>query len=140
MPANFALPALETILKEFAQEPGRASLALNVRQLRLPFEATICVAVRAQVLPGHARNEWQLHIRAAQNHTMYPEFDGLLRLTTSGNSGSQLQLAGKYTVPFRALGRAINVTVLRGAARSSLERFVRELAYRVVAIVRWISA
>lgn len=139
VPAHFAFPALETILNEFSKEPGRASLALNVRQLHLPFEATISAPVEAHVAAGNARNEWRLHILATSNSAMYPTFDGVLTLITAGDSGSQLQLEGHYAVPFGAVGRAIDKTVLSGAARSSLQRFVRELAYRVAAIARWIE-
>ncbi len=114
VPAHFALPALETILKEFAQAPGRASLALNVRQLHLPFEATICVAVHAQVVPGEARNQWQVHIRAAQNEAMYPEFHGLLTLMTAGDSGSQLKSGRKV---HRAIWSSRSRDRRNGAAR-----------------------
>lgn len=137
VPIHFALPALETILREFAQEPGRASLALNVRQLHLPFEATICVGIKARVSSGETRNEWHLQISAARNPRMYPTFDGVLTLIEVADSGSQLLLSGTYVVPFGALGRAIDVTLLRGAATSSLERFSRELAYRLTALAHW---
>lgn len=136
---HFASPALETILKEFSQEAGRASLALNMRQLHLPFEAVIHVAVHAQVVPGETRDQWHLHIRAARNHALYPTFDGILTLTTAGERSCQLQLAGKYVVPFGAVGRAIDVTLLRGAARSSLERFLREVGYRVAVLAHWVD-
>jgi hypothetical protein len=139
VPAHFALPALETILREFSQEPGRASFALNMRQLHLPFEATFSVPIEAHVFAGNARNEWRLHIHAAHNSRMYPTFQGLLTLIAAADSGSQVQLEGHYVAPFGAVGRVIDETVLRGAARSSLERFVREIAYRVAAIARWIS-
>lgn len=129
--AALAVPAA------FAQEPGRASLALNVQQLRLPFQATISVPVDARVSPGEGRNQWRLHIRAASNPAMYPTFDGVLALLSAAGSGAQLQLDGRYTVPLGPIGRAIDMTALRGAARSSLRRFVRELAYRVAALARW---
>ncbi|HKU66950.1 MAG TPA: hypothetical protein VJP85_04145 [Candidatus Baltobacteraceae bacterium] len=130
------MPAVDAILSEFAQEPGRASLALNVRQLHLPFQATISVAISARIASGDAPNEWRLHIEAEHNPAVYPKFDGVLSLTSDGCS-SRLQLDGTYIAPFGAVGRAIDVTLLRGAARSSLDRFVRELAYRVAALSRW---
>lgn len=139
VPAHFALPALDAILSEFSKEPGRESLALNMRQVHLPFEATISVPIEAHVYAGNARNEWRLHIHAASNAAMYPTFEGVLTLITASDSGSQLQLDGRYAVPYGAVGRAIDKTVLSGAARSSLERFVRELTYRVAAITRWIQ-
>jgi hypothetical protein len=48
-----------------------------------------------------------------------------------------LQLEGHYNVPMGALGRAIDATLLRGAAKESLDRFVRELGYRIIALTRW---
>lgn len=137
VPARYALPAVEAILNEFAREPGRASLALNVRQLHLPFEATIAVAVDARVEPGEASNEWHLQIQAARNPGLYPKFDGVLTLIAANETDSQLQLDGAYTVPMGSVGRVVDATVLRGAAKTSLERFVREVAYRVAALTRW---
>lgn len=137
VPADFAFPAVETILNEFARAPGRAALALNVRQLHLPFQATISVAVHARVLPGEAHNEWRLQIRAAQHAPMYPTFEGLLKLLPAGRTGAQLLIDGRYTPPFGPLGRSIDATIMRGAAQSSLQRFVREVAFRVVALAHW---
>lgn len=137
VPAYYALPAVETVLREFANEPGRASLALNVRQLHLPFQATIAVAVAAHVAAGEAQNEWRLHIEAVLNPAIYPTFDGVLALLPAAEAGSQLQLDGEYTVPFGRIGRALDDTLLRGAAKKSLERFLREIAYRVAALARW---
>lgn len=139
VPAQFALPALETILHEFSQGPGRASLALNMRQLHLPFEATISVPIQALLFPCDAQNEWRLRIHAARRPALYPTFEGLLTLRAAADSWSELHLEGRYVVPLGAMGRVIDLTLLSGAARSSLERFMREIAYRVVAIARWIS-
>lgn len=140
VPAHFALPALETILKAFEQEAERASLALNMRQMHLPFEATICVGIHAHVLRGEASNEWRLNIRAERNPGMYPTFQGVLTLVEAGERGSELRLHGRYTAPLGAGGYAIDTTLLRDAAKSSLERFVREIAYRIAALARWAAA
>jgi hypothetical protein len=134
-PAAFALPAVERILREFA-DPGNASLALNISELHLPFQAVISVPVQARVAAGAARNEWRLEIRAADRAQLYPVFEGTLRLQRAGH-GSELHLEGAYAVPLGTLGRAIDATVLRGAAGSSLQRFVREIAHRVAAISQW---
>lgn len=142
VPVNFALPAVECILSGFAQTHHDAhesvSLALNLRQLHLPFEAEIRVPVEARVSPGSAHNEWRLDIRAAHNAALYPTFEGLLTLLPVGRCSAQLQLQGRYTVPFGALGKALDVTLMRGAAPSSLQRFVREVACRVAALARWV--
>ena len=134
-PAAFALPAVERILREFA-DPGSASLALNIRELHLPFQAAISVPVRASVTRGMGRDEWRLQIRAERHPQFYPVFDGTLRLCCAGQA-SELHLSGAYAVPLGALGRAIDSTVFNGAAEASLKRFVREVAHRVAAISQW---
>lgn len=134
-----ALPALETILKEFGSGDGGAALALNIRQLHLPFEAALRVPVRASIHPGGSRNEWRIEIRAARNPGLYPAFEGILAVISAANRGCQLKLEGTYAPPLGQVGRAIDATLLRGAARSSLERFVREVAHRVAALARFAS-
>lgn len=134
-PAAFALPAVERILCDFAN-PGSASLALSISELHLPFQGVISVPVRALVAPGIARDEWLLQIEAQQRAALYPVFEGTLRLHRAGR-GSELHLLGHYTVPLGTLGRAIDATLLSGAAESSLKRFVREIAHRVAAISQW---
>jgi hypothetical protein len=134
---TFALAAVERILHEFASGSEQNSLALNIRQLHLPFEATIRVPITALVSVGEARNQWRLHIRAAVTPALYPTFDGVLSLLPAPGQGCQLRLDGGYTPPLGVVGRAIDATVLAGAARSSLERFLREVAHRVAALAQW---
>lgn len=132
-----ALAALETILTEFGSVDGGAALALNIRQLHLPFEAALRVPVRATVHPGESRNQWRLSIRAAKAPGLYPTFEGVLALLSAADKGCQLQLEGRYAPPLGSVGRAIDSTLLRGAARSSLERFIREVAHRVAALAHF---
>lgn len=139
VPATFALPALETILKEFTQHPGAASLALDIRQLHMPFEALISVPVDAHVTPGCGRNEWRLTICAANTPNLYPRFEGMLTLLSAARSGSQLQIDGCYSVPFGSFGHLVDLTVLRGAAEDSLRRFLRDVANKVATLSRWVS-
>ncbi len=137
IPAALALPAIETILKEFAHRPGETSLALNIQQVHVPLEAMISVPIEVRVAAGHGRCEWLLSIRAASKPQFYPTFEGELSLLDAQKSGSQLQIDGSYAVPFGALGRVIDLTILRGVAESSLRRFIRDIANRVAALSRW---
>jgi hypothetical protein len=134
-PAAFALPAVETILREFGN-PANASLALNASELGIPFQGIVSVPVRARVTAGNARNEWTLRITAAAHESLYPAFEGSLSLLYAAY-GSELRLDGAYEVPLEQLGHALDRTVFRGAAKSSLERFLREIAHRVAALLRW---
>ena len=137
VPATFALAAIDTILEEFSQHEGHACLALDLQQMRAPFAATISVPIQARVTDGASRHEWNLKIRAASSIDVYPSFEGILKLLPAAENGSELQLDGQYVVPFGAIGRTIDLTFLRGAAQSSLERFVREIANRVAALSHW---
>jgi len=137
VPATFALAAVETILKEFSQHEGSACLALDLQQMQAPFAAMISVPIQAHVTDGPSRHEWNLKIRAASRIDIYPKFEGILRLLPAAENGSELQLDGQYVVPFGAIGRTIDLTFLRGAAQSSLERFVRDIATRVAALSHW---
>ena len=137
VPANYALPAIDTILREFVKQPGNAALALNMREMHLPFEALISVPIEARVSAGENVNEWRVVIRAASRAEMYPVFSGCLTLISAAQMGSQIELCGMYTVPLGRLGRAIDLTILRGVAQATLQRFVRELGNRVHALAHW---
>lgn len=137
VPAAYALPAVETILKEFAKVPGGAALALNLDELRTPFEALISVPVHMRFEAGDGRNQWRLQIRAASTPHLYPTFDGCLTLLDASSSGSELRLEGQYVAPFGKVGRVIDAALLQGIAQSSLRRFLRDIANRVAALSRW---
>jgi hypothetical protein len=137
VPTTFAHPAIETILDEFSHYSGSASLALNITELHVPFQALLSVPVTAHVHAGQCRNEWTLQIEAAAKAHLYPRFEGVLTLVPAASCGSQLQLNGAYVPPFGALGRAIDTTFLHGAVQSSLNRFLRDVAHRVAALAHW---
>jgi hypothetical protein len=134
---TFALAAVETILKDISSKTPQAALALNIPQLRVPLEAMISVPIDLHVDWGNARNEWHLEICASSQPHLYPTFVGVLALIPAAECGCQLHLSGEYAPPFGAFGRAIDATVLRGVARSSLQHFVQDIAHRVAAIAQW---
>lgn len=139
VPAAVALPALETILEEFKRCPAQAALALNMRDLHLPFEALVSVPIQMHIarLPSHGRNEWGIRICAAARPQLYPTFEGVLRLLLAGDRGSEVQLAGEYRVPLGPIGNALDATLFSGIAEQSLRRFVRDLTNRIAALARW---
>jgi hypothetical protein len=137
VPVAFALPAVETILKEFGKTPGSASLALNLQELHAPFEAMISVPVNTRFEAGNGRNQWHVAINAAATPQLYPSFEGYLTLLDAPAIGAELRLEGQYVVPFGRAGRVIDMTLLRGIAESSLRRFLRDVASRVAALSRW---
>lgn len=137
LPAHHALAAIETILGELTKHPGSASLALEMHELHVPLQAMISVPIEARVFPSSSRNEWHLEIRAVAGANVFPTFEGTLAITPAGERGSELHLDGTYHVPLNGVGRAIDATLMRGAAEASIQRFVREIAHRAETLARW---
>lgn len=137
--AAVALTAPEKVLQELGQQSGRSALALNIRDVHISFETLISVPVRTDVkhIPGHGRNEWHIGIRAASTPHLYPVFAGDLGLVPVGGRACELEIAGAYRVPFGSLGRALDATLFSGIAEQTMRRFIRDIANRVVALLRW---
>ncbi len=133
VPAIFALPAVDAALKEFAHRPGSGSLAVNVQELGFPLAATVGIPIEASVSDGRSRHEWEIEMRSATRAHMYPSFTGVLSVTQAGASGCELRLEGEYMVPLGEIGRVIDLTLFKGIAQSSLQRFVHDIAARVMA-------
>lgn len=141
VPATFALPAVDAALKEISHAAGSVSLTLNVKDFRLPLEATVGVPIETHVRGERSRHEWQIEIRSASKAYMYPSFTGVMSVVQAGANGCELRLEGEYIVPFGGIGRAIDRVLFRGAARSSLQHFVHDIAASVMAErMRWALA
>lgn len=141
VPAAFALPAVDAALKEISHAAGSVSLSLNVKEFRLPLKAAVGIPIEAHVRAERSHHEWQIEIRSASKAYMYPAFTGVLSVAQAGTTGCELRLEGEYIVPFGGIGRAIDRVLFRGAARSSLQHFVHDIAARVMAErMRWALA
>lgn len=128
---------LDTVLTELQNRPEGLSLSVDLaRDLQAPVEAALSVPVTLNVT-REPQDEFSVLIAPAAHRHFYPDFRGTLRVTRARGNSSVVSLRGKYSVPLGALGQTVDTTFLRGAARSSLQRFldavIEESARRVPA-------
>ena len=138
LPGTDVLAAASEIMDAVEdQKPPYDTLALSVdlRDLKVPFDAQLRVPIRASV-EKHVKR-WQCHIEigAAKSAGMFPHFSGELTITPEGAGHSRLWLQGKYNAPLGILGMAVDGTVFRGAAERSLNNFLTWLAAEIEARV-----
>lgn len=134
-PLNLAAPVLEGILRRFETERPPLSVDL-ARDLQFPVEASVNVPVRLSLLAVHPPASFEIRLEAAEQRDYYPMFAGVLSILHAGASRSTLELDGTYAVPLGVLGETLDMTLLAGAAESSLMRFLRRLSAETSDAVR----
>lgn len=116
---------LQTVLAEIEEHPGSVSLSVDLaRDLEAPVEASLAVPVVLKVTPDPRSNDFSVRIAPATRQHFYPAFKGTLHITPARLNSSVISLRGTYTVPLGGIGQAVDMTLLRGAAHSSLKRFL----------------
>ena len=112
------------------------ALSVNLRDLKIPFDAELRVPVRPHVEHDPSPWECRIEIGAEENSQLFPRFDGMLTITSEAVGESRLRLRGNYDPPLGLFGNAIDATLLSGVAERSLEEFLdwlaRDIAQRVV--------
>lgn len=137
VPQQLAAPALERLLRRFQAEPGLLSLSVDLAgDLQFPVEAMLNVPVSLHLLSTGGGAAFRIRIEAAVEHEYYPTFGGILRALPGKTPACTLALSGTYAVPLGGFGRSLDMTLLRGAAESSLKRFVVRLAEQIAHDVR----
>lgn len=111
-------------------------LSVNLRDLKIPFDAELRVPVRARVEREPGRWQCRIEIGAEEGSQLFPRFDGMLTVTPEEPGQSRLSLSGSYDTPLGLLGHAIDATLLSGVAEGSLEDFLgwlsRDIAERAL--------
>jgi hypothetical protein len=113
----------------------KPQLRIEFSDLGAPLDGAIVVPVQALATANPA-GDFALEITAAGNKRLYPVFSGTLALVSMDKMKCALRLEGTYDAPLGMLGFAIDATLLAGAARTSLQRFLDDLAKTVVERVR----
>jgi hypothetical protein len=62
---------------------------------------------------------------------LFPALDADLALTAVNDVTSVMSIVGRYAPPFGGLGRALDRTLLAGAAQATVDAFVRELSHSI---------
>jgi hypothetical protein len=135
VPRELAAPVLEAVLRRFESEAPGLSIDL-ARDLQIPVEASVEVPVKVSLLTVRPPASYEIRLEAAEQRGYYPAFAGVLSIVTAGASRSTLELDGTYAVPLGALGEMLDMTLLAGAAESSLMRFLRRLSAETAGAVR----
>jgi hypothetical protein len=128
-PIELAWRALNEILGRFQASPGSAEL-----EAALPYSVGGRTSRPVRIAFGQGNSSYELEIRieAAESPKLFPQFHGVIGLLYTFGSSCDLRLEGKYHVPFGVAGTAVDRTLLRDSATTSLERFTRQLATDIV--------
>lgn len=125
LPADRTARLIEEILRDLCEKPGHVSLSVDLSaDLAAPVEASLSVPIVLTASRAPRENELFVSISSEKHAHLYPRFKGTLRVMPARGGSSVVTLKGSYSVPFGSLGDSIDMTLLRGAARSSLRRFL----------------
>ncbi len=130
LPLAFAAArdSLQRVVHELVQgAPERNTLSVYLSDLHVAVRGEIRVPVAMEVSDHPGRFECALSIRAASNAGYFPTFEGTLSVTPVGTQ-SELWLQGTYQPPFGFVGDVLDRTLLRNAARRSLQAFLQRIA------------
>ncbi len=105
----------------------RLALSVTLRDLRIGTTGEVQIPVRTRVQRDGESWRCALDIQAADRERFFPKFRGRLTVVPVGEH-SELWLEGVYEVPLGSVGALLDATVLRGAAKNSLWKFLQWLA------------
>lgn len=134
LPGTVTRDAAMRILQAMAEgRPpyDRVTLSLGLRDLQIPIDADVAVAVHTDIDVRPQRWESTIEIEAANNQRFFPRFHGTISVTPNGHSACELWLQGSYEVPLGTVGEGVDATFLRGSAERTLTRFLEWLAGEV---------
>jgi hypothetical protein len=114
-------------LNKMGGSPDQGALAVYLRDLHVAVRGEIRVPVEMEFSERPSRFQSAISIRALSNSAFFPRFEGTLSLSPSGTT-SELWLQGSYQPPLGVLGALLDRTVLRNAARRSLDAFLQRIA------------
>jgi len=131
--ANESLVRVMRALAKPSASPDLLTLSLQLTDLHVGIAGEVRMPAQIDIVDRPVRWEFGLSIRAASNDGIFPTFEGTLSLSPVGRNAVELWLQGAYTPPFGAVGTVLDRTVLRHAARRSLESFLQHIADDVIA-------
>ena len=137
-PPNLVCESLLRIVPVVAQgKPPYESLAMSVtlRDLRIGTTGEVQIPITARVQREDEAWRCALDIQAADKERFFPKFRGRLTVVPV-DAHCELWLEGAYEVPLGSVGALLDATVLRGAAKNSLWKFLQWLADEIKADVR----
>lgn len=137
-PPNLVCESLLRVVPAIAQgKPPYESLAMSVtlRDLRIGATGEVQIPIRTRVQREDESWGCALDIQAADKERFFPKFRGRLTIVPV-DAYCELWLEGGYEVPLGSVGALLDATVLRGAAKNSLWKFLQWLVDDIKADVR----
>ena len=114
-------------LGETTGSPERHTLAVYLRDLHAGVRGEIRVPITMEIAEHNRRFECTISIRAASDRGYFPTFEGTLSINPLATQ-SELWLQGTYLPPLGIVGGLLDRTLLRNAARRSLQAFLQRIA------------
>lgn len=118
-PAEWLPGLVETSLGQMTQLRAKTAAGALSRAARIEVgepdqnPASVVVPIR-----------WE----AAEHPSLYPVFDGRLRLYRLAGGGIRLEVRGGYDPPGGALGEAADAAVMRSVAQATLDDFLERVS------------
>lgn len=135
VPREAASSMLLSSLTRISECPGSVSLTLHLDDMHVPVSAAVSVPVGIRV-ERETGKPLYITIEALQQSTIFPRFRGTVAVAATSATASVLQLNGEYSVPMGWIGKAVDSSLLRGAAIASLSEFLSRLSKDVDEAVR----
>jgi hypothetical protein len=131
--AQVAVEATMRVLKSMGDGASGQPQSLNVflHDLHVALVGEVAVPIVVAVEEHPERWESALTVRAASDEGFFPTFTGTLSVSPNGRR-CELWLIGEYHPPFGSIGAALDATVLRHAARRSLQALLSRIAADVL--------
>jgi hypothetical protein len=107
---------------------------LDAMSAKSPPYEHLSLKVGAAVMPisirtrhNQRRYESELTIEANAAAGAFPRFNGTMTVTPVREYGCELWLQGNYEAPFGSAGDVVDQTIMRDAARNSLQRWFNQI-------------
>lgn len=106
----------------------KLALSVTLAETKLNLPGNVSVPIRTRVAVHPELWTCALDISAAGEVKFFPEFHGDLVVKPLGAGTCELWLQGTYEPPVGKAGNVLDVTLLRGVAKRSLQSFLEWLA------------
>lgn len=130
LPFSAARESFQSVVRELGEatgSPERHTLAVYLRDLHVAVRGEIRVPIAMEISERATRFECAIAIRAVSDEGYFPTFEGTLSVGPVG-AQSELWLQGAYQPPLGIIGALLDRTLLRNAARRSLQAFLQRIA------------
>ena len=137
-PPDLVCESLMRVVPAVAQGKSpyeRLAMSVTLRDLRIGTTGEVKIPIRTRVQPEDDSWRCALDIQAADKERFFPKFRGRLTVVPV-DAHCELWLEGAYEVPLGSVGALFDATVLRGAAKNSLWKFLQWLADEIKTDVR----